>query len=262
MFKNYLNNLKRKVIYYFQIYIVFFIIFFGLFSTQIASARLWNNSYVSFELPDRWSCIIKQTEWVCEGQGESKREAVIILTAKEVGVQDSIDQYETYLNVPKSIVGPKGNPLLSRRVYTKEKKYNQHKWVDSLHENSEVPNFYTRYLATTKKNIAILVTFTSRQSLFTKYELAFKRAVQSLRVVAPDRLLEDDPSGYNLAGAGGGGSVGGSIQSAFPLDLYSDEELPDEPTAKQQRMKKLFMLLLLSIGGIGAYLFFTREKDA
>ncbi len=259
MLKIYLNNLEKKVICYFQGCVFFSIVFLGLFSTQIAFARLWSNSYVSFELPDRWNCNIKQTEWICEGQGSSKSEAVIILTAKEVGVQDSIDEYATYLSRPKSIVGPKGNPLLSRKVYIKEKKYNQHQWVDSLHENSEVPNFYTRYLATTKKNVAILVTFTSRQSLFTKYELAFNRAVKSLRVVAPDSLL-DDPSGYNLAGGGGG--VGGSIQSAFPLDLYSDEELPDEPTAKQKRMKKMFMLLLLSIGGIGAYLFFTREKDA
>ena len=261
MLKKYFNNLKRKVICYFQIYIVCFIIFMGLFSSQVAFAKLWSNSYVSFELPDRWNCNIKQTEWICEGQESSKKEAVIILTAKEVGVQDSLDQYTTYLNRPRSIVGPAGRPLLSRKVYTKEKKYNQHTWIDSLHENSEVPNFYTRYLATTKKNIAILVTFTSRQSLFTKYELAFNRAVKSLRVVVPDSLLSD-PSGYDLAGAGGAGAAGGAIQSAFPLDLYSDEELPDEPTAKQKRMKKMFMLLLLSIGGIGAYLFFTREKDA
>ena len=260
MLKDHLNNLKRKIIhpFHFGNYIIFLIIFIGVFSTQIAFARLWNNSYVSFELPNRWDCHLKQTEWICEGKEQTKREAVIILTAKEVGVQDSLDQYTTYLNRPKSIVSPRGKPLLSRGVYTREKKYNQHKWIDSLHENSEVPNFYTRYLATTKKNIAILVTFTSKKSLFTKYESAFQKAVKSLRVIAPDSLL-NDPSGYNLAGAGG--AVGGSVQSAFPLDLY-DEGLPDEPTAKQRRMKKLFMLLLLSIGGIGAYLFFTREKDA
>ena len=193
-----------------------------------------------------------------KGKGESKKEAVIILTAKEVGAQDSLEEYKKYLEKPKTIVGPKGKPLSSQKVYTHRKKYNHHEWIDSLHSGSEVPNFYTRYLATTKKNVAILVTFTSKKSVFTKYQAAFNRAVQSLRVIAPDKLL-NDPSGYNLAGAGG---AAGGIQSAFPLDLYSDEDLPDEPTAKQKRMKKLFMLLLLSIGGIGAYLFFTREKDA
>ena len=258
MLKNCLN-LKGKVTCYFQGCIIFFIIFMGLFFTQVTFARLWKNSYVSFQLPDQWNCKMKQTEYICEGQRESKKEAVIVLTAKEVGAQDSFDQYEKYLNKPKAIVGPKGRPLSSQKVYTHRKKYNHHEWVDSLHSSSEVPNFYTRYLATTKKNVAILVTFTSKKSVFTKYQSAFNRAVQSLRVIAPDKLL-NDPSGYNLAGAGG--SAGGGIQSAFPLDLYSDGELPDEPTAKQKRMKKLFTLLLLSIGGIGAYLFFTREKDA
>ena len=261
MLRYHLNNLKRKRICRFRGYIVFLIAFMGLFSTQIAFAKLFSNSYVSFELPDRWNCQVKQTEWICEGEKYSKKEAVIILTAKEVGIQDSLDQYFAYLKQPKQIVGPDGRPLKSEEKFTRRTKLAQHEWVDGLHLSSEVPHFYTRYLATTKKNIAILVTFTAKKTVFTKYLSAFRRAIQSLRVIAPDQLL-DDPSGYNLAGAGGGQPVGGSIQSAFPLDLYTDEELPDEPTAKQRRMKKLFMLLLLSIGGIGAYLFFTREKEA
>ena len=261
MLRNYFNNLRRRIIYYFSFKscIIFLIAFISLFSAQIVSAKLFRNSYVTFELPDRWNCHMKQTEWICDGGGHSKKEAVIILTAKELGVQDSLDQYFAYLKQPKQIVGPKGRPLKSEEKFIKKIKLAQHEWVDGLHLSSEVPNFYTRYLATTKKGVAILVTFTANKTVFTKYLPAFRRAIQSLRVIVTESLL-NDPNGYNLAGAGGGQPVGGSIQSAFPLDLYSDEELPDEPTAKQRRMKKLFMLLLLSIGSIGAYLFFTREK--
>lgn len=227
------------------------------FSTQVTFARLFENSYVSFELPDRWTCQVEETEWICQGQKFSRREAIIVLTAKEVGVSDSLDQYLAYLRPPKQIVGLDGKPLQSIVKIIRKRTLANHEWVDGQHLHSEVPYFYTRYLATTKKNIAILVTFSAHKEVFSKYAPDFLKAINSLRVIAPDRLL-DDPRGRSLGGAG---EVIGGSQSAFPLDMYSEGELPDEPTAKQRRMKKLLMLLLSSIGIIGAYLFFTREKN-
>ena len=228
----------------------------NLFFTQLTFARLFENSYVRFELPDQWTCQVEETEWICQGQKLSRREAIIVLTAKEVGVSDSLDQYLAYLKAPKQIVGLDGKPLESIVKIIRKRTLANHDWVDGQHLHSEVPHFYTRYLATAKKNIAILVTFSAHKEVFTKYAPDFLRAINSLRVIAPDRLL-DDPRGSSLGGTG----EFGSVQSAFPLDMYSEEELPDEPTAKQRRMRKLLMLLLSSIGVIGAYLFFTREKN-
>ena len=66
MLKGHFNCLKT--VYCSQNCIIFLIVFMSLFATQTAFARLWKNSYVSFQLPDRWTCKMKQTEYICEGQ--------------------------------------------------------------------------------------------------------------------------------------------------------------------------------------------------
>ena len=256
------NNLRKSVdcmLYLITMRYILVAICVTFFSTQVAFAKLWRNSYVSFELPNQWTCQVEETEWICQGQKASKKEAIIVLTAKEVGATDSLDQYLAHLKAPKKIADSSGKPLESEVKIIRKRTLTNHEWVDGQHLHSEIPQFYTRYLATTKRSIAILVTFSAHKEVFTEYAPAFLRAINSLRVIATERLL-DNPGGGNMEGAGGGMMAGASVQSAFPLDMYSEEELPDEPTAKQQRMKKLLILLLSSVGAIGAYLFFTREK--
>ena len=230
-----------------------------LFCLEGAFARPFRSDYVSFELPTGWNCELENTEWVCQGQQASRREAMIILTAKEVGAIDSLSQYTNYLKAPRQIISEGGKAIQSEVKIVKPRKIANHDWVDGQHLSSEIPHFYTRYLATTKRSIAILVTFSAHKASFTKYSPAFLKAINSLRVIATDDLL-NNPTKSNTVG-GGNESIGGSLQSAFPLDMYSDEELPDEPTAQSRRMKRLFTLLLLSVGGIGGYLFFTRDKS-
>ncbi|MCX7977837.1 MAG: hypothetical protein N2578_02415, partial [Bdellovibrionaceae bacterium] len=155
-----------------------------------AQAKVFRNAYIAFEIPETWKCVLEQTEWVCRHDGgpESK-EAIIILTAKEVGPTDSFPQYEAHLASPITAKGV-ASATQSKIVYKpKMVKINDQQWVDGLHLGSEVGSYYTRYLATIKDNIAILVTLSTHKNFYTKYSGEFFKTVQSLRVIASKNLL-------------------------------------------------------------------------
>jgi hypothetical protein len=63
-------------------------------------------------------------------------------------------------------------------------KINDHPWLDSLHQDSEVKNYFTRYMGTLKDEIAILVTFSAHNKYYSKYSSNFDKTIRSLRVVA------------------------------------------------------------------------------
>lgn len=227
-----------------------------VFSFQ-AHAKLFSNSYVSFELPPRWDCTSEETEWICRSElPNDARTAIIILTAKEVGPTDSLAQYEAYLKQPKSIPGVGGKPTTSQIKGVRVRKINDHDWVDGLHLGSELPTYYTRYLATTKQSIAVLVTFSANQKVYTKFSNDFFKAILSLRVNAPSKI------GSGLAPLRPGSeTLGAPISGAFPGDMLIDEGLqyPDEQGGASGIKEKIFGLGLVLIA-IGAYLFLKRRK--
>ena len=134
--------------------IIFLLMFF--ISSSVFAKR-FANQYCEFELPMGWACSLEGSEWVCQADGEDeetkkrKREAIIILAAKVRGPQDSMDEYKKYLEQAKSYNLPGGRVQTSDPKYVKLVNINDQQWIDSLHLASEVPGFYTRYLATTKE---------------------------------------------------------------------------------------------------------------
>jgi hypothetical protein len=167
----------------------------GIATPQLAQAARFHNAYTSFELPPNWKCQREHTETVCTSRyGKKSKEAIIILTAKEAGPSDSFANYLNYLKTPKTILTKAGKPNQSKLLHVKDRNIANHKWVDGMHLGSEVTSYYTRYLATIKDRIAILVTFSAHQAHYTKYSKDFIRAIESLRVVATKDLLANRPN--------------------------------------------------------------------
>src|SRR5262249_42959031 len=80
-----------------------------------AHARSFRNAYVSFELPPNWNCKLEGSEWVCENDFAGRtKEAIIILTAKEVGPNDRLDAYLAHLQTPRVITGKNGSQIKSQ----------------------------------------------------------------------------------------------------------------------------------------------------
>jgi len=188
-----------------------------------AESRTFKNAYISFEMQDNWKCNLEQTEWVCRAEDpQEAKEAVIILTAKEKGPTDSFPIYENHINNPINTVSRAGTPLTSAVKYkAQNQKINDQPWLDGLHQDSEVQNYFTRYLATIKDQIAILVTFSAHNKLYAKHSPNFDKTIRSLRVIATKDLLSRPDLGP-LAGAGD--ILGSGIGQAMPSDLLAADE--------------------------------------
>ena len=230
------------------------LVVFGMLVCGTAHAKLFRNAYVSFELPPNWNCRLEGSEWVCENDFASKtKEAIIILTAKEVGPSDTLPAYLAHLQTPRTLPGRGGQPVKSQIIHVKERMIGNHMWVDGMHLGSEIGPYFTRYLSTIKDRIAILVTFSAHKQHYTKYSADFIRAVESLRVVATKDTL---------AGRGGGDGSGRSGIVGVGPGAMSDysSEFPAEAPAKGG--KKLLNLLLLAvvIAGIAGYLYMRPGK--
>lgn len=227
--------------------IVFFTLFHG-FSTE---AKTFTNAYISFNMPDTWNCTLEQTEWVCRStKTDESKEAIIILTAKEVGPTDSYANYRQHLNNP--IAARAGSS--SQIVYSsKETKISNQDWLDGLHMGSEVPNYYTRYVATIKDSkIAILITFSAHKNFYPKYSQLFFDAISSLKVNATTDLLNRMNAGP-LRGAGED-MFGANNNGSLMLD--GEAPVPNKKSGKGN----LYIGLALILAAVGFYLIYRSRK--
>lgn len=162
------------------------LIVFGIFSIFLCPygpAKTFSNDYIEFELPLGWECRPDQSEWICQSQNEKRqKEAIIILAAKNRSKEDSIAQYKAYLRKRKSYLLPNKRTQISEPKFVKVRLINGHQWVDALHLASEVPGFYTRYMATAKRDIGSAVTFTVHQRLYNQYREIFESVMRSMKL--------------------------------------------------------------------------------
>lgn len=220
-----------------------------------ANAKVFKNAYIAFEMPDQWNCILEQTEWVCRSTSEKEaREAIIILTAKEVGPTDSFDAYAAHLANIQPRPGIAANTEAKVVYQPKRTKINDQEWIDGLQLGSEIPNYFTRYLATIKDRIAVLVTFSAHKNHYTKYSQDFYKSVMSLRVIASKNILAKPEMGPIRPGSE---TLGAPISSAMPADMMT-EEMPSEPKGKN-KIKLLMMALGALLLGAGLFLYFKKK---
>jgi len=224
-----------------------------------AEAKRFTNAYVSFELPPNWNCKLEGSEWVCESEFSSRtKEALIILTAKEVGPADNLGAYKAHLQIPRDLPGKGGVPVKSQMIHTKERLLGNHMWIDSMHLGSEVGPYFTRYLGTIKDRIAILITFSAHKEHYTKYSGDFIRAVDSMRVIA----TRDSFGNRNLTPSPGAGSevIGPATGQSLPT-IMDDSGLPDPNSAPGSKRKKYLngILLAIVLGALG-WFFYMRAR--
>lgn len=220
-----------------------------------AHAKRFRNAYVSFELPPNWNCKLEGSEWVCENDFSQKtKEAIIILTAKEVGPSDTLPAYLAHLQTPRTLTGRGGAVTKSQVINVKERMISNQMWIDGMHLGSEVGPYFTRYLATIKERISILVTFSAHKQHYTKYSADFIKAVESLRVVATKDTLGNRGGDTSR----GGETIGAPIGSNIPS--IEGEGLPGEGMgaggAGRGGKYATLIWLALILGAVGLYLYY------
>jgi hypothetical protein len=231
---------------------IFFLVAILVMSFHLSQAKQFKNAYISFEIPERWECQLEATEWVCRSQDTNEsKEAIIILTAKEVGPSDSLAIYEGHLKKPISATLKTGGTFQSQVVTApQQKQINNLIWIDGFHLSSEIQNYYTRYLATIKDRIAVLVTFSAHKDFYSKYATDLFKAIESLNVIATKNSMSD-PS---IQGPGGSlGAINSGQGGNFP------EMEPISPKEKKSS-KLLFLIIALALGGAGIFLLMKMKK--
>ncbi len=169
-------------------------------------AKKFSNGFIAFELPTGWECVIEGSEWVCQSNTkERKKEAIIILAAKKRGPQDNLAEYQKYLKQQKTYSLPGAKTQISEPKSVKQNTIRGLPWIDALHMASEVPGFYTRYLATVKADIGVAVTFSVTKSLYRQYKDTFDRVIASMRII---RQKQINPAAYLGKGKRAGDDVG------------------------------------------------------
>lgn len=228
------------------------LLFSVLFLCTFVQAKVFRNAYIAFEMPDEWNCTLEQTEWVCRSTKlPDMKEAIIILTAKEVGPTDSFPMYESHLNNPITSTA-QAAATQSKMIYkAKYSQVNNQQWLDGLHSGSEVPNYFTRYMATIKNKIAVLVTFSAHEKYYSKYSTMFHNAIMSMRVIASQNISTRPEMGPLRPGSE---TIGQTINSAMPADMYSSGQ------EKKGGNSTLLLGLLLIIGAGLGYYFYQKKK--
>ncbi len=250
--------LRVKSSFLISISSVLFLIFF--FPT-LGFSRTFKNAYISFEMLDNWKCNLEQTEWVCRAEDpQEAKEAVIILTAKEKGPTDTFPLYESHMSNPIVSQNKAGGTMTSNIVYkSTQLKVNDQPWLDALHGNSEVQNYLTRYVATIKDQIAILVTFSAHNKYFSKHSANFANTIKSLRVIASKDLLSRPDLGPIR---GSNEQFGWGKGEGMQADLLASDD-----TGSQQQKGLLanksvlgFLILLLALVGYIVLRIYQKKK--
>lgn len=228
----------------------------GLLFSTTAQAKLFRNAYIAFELPPNWNCKLEGSEWVCENDFAQKtKEAIIILTAKEVGPTDTMPAYLAHLQTPRTLPGRGGLPVKSQVINVKERMIQNQMWIDGLHLGSEVGPYYTRYVATIKDRISILVTLSAHKQHYTKYSNDFIKAVESLRVVATKDTLGGRGGNSNDGESVGSPLTGGPISVGGP-----DLDYPAEGSAKGGKDYLLLILIALVLAAAGGLYYWKSSQ--
>lgn len=217
-----------------------------------AQAKLFKNSYVSFEVPDNWDCIQEGVAWTCTPKGPvDSREAVIVLAAKVAGPEDNLVNFQTHLSQPKTIATKVGTPMPSKVMYAQQRVLAGTKWVQAQHLGSEITEFYTLYLATVKDALAILVSFSAERTKYGKYNPVFDRAMKTLKITANNQLL------FPKNKMNGTSDVIGIMPGQ---QGNADDALPAPPA--QRKSGLTFLLLSLLLMAAAAAVFLTKKKRA
>ncbi len=146
-------------------------------------SKIFQNKFISVDLPIGWECTLEGTEYICQSTiEERKKEAIFVFAAKMRGKTDSLEYYKAYLKKRKPLKLPTGERIVSEPKYVKLSKINSHDWVDALHLSSEIPGYYTRYLATVKDDLGVAFTASIAQPYYSKYQKLLEKVVLSLKV--------------------------------------------------------------------------------
>jgi hypothetical protein len=230
-----------------------------LFALFLLTSSLWaktfKSQFIRFELPPNWDCKQEELDWVCQPENVAERsEVILIVVVKPVDkVDDTLEKYDGILKSTKKMRDLLGTAYTSQVKYTARKMIKEHQWVDSLHYGSEIPGFFTRYVASTKEKIAGLITYSIAESVYAKWAEIMDKLINSAE-------LTFDPKAFAEAMSSGSGSLLGSRGARAKRFAPTLEEVEDQ-NKKGDGSLAQGLLAVLVIAGAAGYIIWRRKQN-
>ncbi len=184
-----------------------------------AGAKTFKTQFVKFELPPNWSCKQEELDWVCQPDNLAERsEAIVVVVTKAANeVDDTLPKYEEVLRVRRNMRDLVGNAYQSEVKSVRTRQIKNHPWVDALQLGSEIPGFYSRYVATVKEKVAALLTYSVAESVYPKYATTLDQMIDSTEVFFDPKAFAEamNASPTSLLGSRG---IGAKLRSAPKIE--------------------------------------------
>ncbi len=236
-----------------------------------------HTAYIDFEEPKGWECELAQGIWICQATDPTLKKDSIILSIATVASQwDSTNNYEKYLKKVRTFKDESGHILKSTVKYTRKKMIHNMEWVDSLQLNSELPGFWTRYLSTVSKGLAILVTYIVSDQKYRQLAPQFEHMASTLtlHLEEPKGNGQKGPTSPQATASNDGATVKNLLTEKLNLqpmmlqeveDNGSDDDalsLEGQETASAHKKNFTILLLLLMVGGTGLLYMIQRRRQS
>ncbi|MCB0384905.1 MAG: hypothetical protein KDD43_05885 [Bdellovibrionales bacterium] len=215
-----------------------------------AQAKVMQTAYLSFNIPDTWDCRREDAfAYSCRPNATKKvQDAIIIISAKEAGPEDTFASFQKYLNVPRTLNIAGSTPQVSRVQYVRLIQVNKQGWADGAHLNSEIQGYFTRYLATVKEKLSVLITLSAAQNRWKTFEQDFATVVNSLKLTDNQTILQQ-PYTLGQAPQPQGQLPAGGAQLTPPPGAQASVPAKDKPNYT------LMLLAALAVIGLFVYAF-------
>lgn len=213
----------------------------------IANAKQFKTQFFSLDLPPNWDCTKEELDWVCQPDNLHERSEVfmVIVTKAVDTTDDSIEKYQELLNQPRMMRDLLGNPYKSEVRYTRINKVRDRDWVDSLQFGSEIPGFYTRYLASIADKVAGLITYAIGESSYAKWSPVMERMVGTIELKFDPQAFEQLSQSSGSLLSTRGSSFSGRVA---PVDDPANMNKPENSEDSGSTMMLVALVVFLAAG--------------
>jgi hypothetical protein len=239
---------KKTITFLFSLFI--FCMSFSVVSA-VAHAEPTQYGPVTIDLPTGWNCQTEDPNMIClDESGSSEKTSAIVISYKRKSPEDDLVVYKDQLSRPRQLQSGEVS-VPSQVIEIKNMVISDTTWIEGVHLNAEVTDYYTHYYATVTGDWAVLASMSIHKDTYAEQLPKLKASIQNIILNPHFQLLS------------GGGAVAGGNQmdgagGATPL-AYGTTDAQNHPgkymTIAGVKVKKLHLLiglgLLLVLGLLG-----------
>ena len=167
--------------------IVFFLSWFSL-PTQIRAidmkeSKLLETDYLTTQVPKNWNCQLDNTKWLCRSKDPKYKSRMLVsIAAKQSSPEESLKNFLSYFGATKTATSQEGRTIISKVLSAKPVYVNNIEWVEAVHFEGEVPNYYTHYMTTLYGGVTILLRLSAHKDLFESMKPIFTSIILNTRL--------------------------------------------------------------------------------